>query len=294
MLDKQMGRRSFLKYSAAAAMGVTLAGTSGAATTAEKNKKWYKALKIGMLPKELPDAEKFKLAKRCGFEGIDGIPVSDRSRAEKQAELARNIGVPIHGLVYGWWPPFDAKAEVIKKSLEEMEKALRCANVMGATTVLLVPTKVTETFRYADAYEQSQKHIRRLLPLAKEMGVIIAVENVWNKFLLSPLEFARYIDELESPYARAYFDTGNVIIDGYAQDWIRTLGKRIVKLDLKDFRRKDYKWTNLGDGDVNWPEVCQSLNEVGFEGYMTAELASGDEAYLSDLAKRIDRLMNLN
>lgn len=289
MENKRMGRRGFLQVSAAATVGVSLIGASTSTAGAETDAKRYKALKIGMLPKALTDEEKFKLAKRCGFEGIDAKPMGDLDAARQQAKLAREAGVPIHGIVFGWWPPFsEPDPKVVKKRIAGMETALRCANVMGATTVLLVPTRVTEKFRYADAYEQSQKHIRKLLPLAEEMGVIIAIENVWNKFLLSPLEFARYLDEFESPWVRAYFDVGNVIIHGYAQDWIRTLGERIIKIDLKDFKRKGYQWTNLGDGDVNWPEVRRALDEIGFSGYMTAELPGGDEAYLSDLAKRID------
>lgn len=292
MQDERMGRRSFLKYSAAATVGVSLASISAAKAGSKKDVKLYKALKIGMLPKNLTDAEKFKLASRCGFEGIDAKPMDDLDAARQQAELARDAGVPIHGVVFGWWPPFsDPDPKVINKSIVKMERALRCANAMGATTVLLVPTKVTEKFRYIDAYRQSQKHIRKLLPLAEQMGVIIAIENVWNKFLLSPIEFARYLDEFESPWVRAYFDVGNVIIHGYAQDWIRTLGPRIVKIDLKDFKRKGYQWTNLLDGDVNWPEVRRALDEVGFSGYMTAELRGGDEAYLSDIARRIDRII---
>ena len=290
MEDKLINRRSFLKYSTAVAVGTSLLGSMGSPAVAQNGRKWFKALKIGMLPENLSDIEKFKLAKRCGFEGIDAVPIADLEAAREQAKLARDAGVPIHGVVFGGWhAPFsDPDPNVVEKGLAGMKTALRCANAMGATTVLLVPAVVKENVRYANAYTRSQKHIRKLLPLAEEMGVVIAIENVWNKFLLSPIEFARYIDEFKSPWVRAYFDIGNVIIYGYAQDWIRTLGKRIIKLDLKDFKRKGYQWTNLGDGDVNWPEVRRALKDIGYEGYMTAELAGGDEAYLSDLAKRID------
>lgn len=288
-----MKRRDFLKYSAAALTALSLSGPSRSSASEKQEKKRRKALKYTMLPKELSDEEKFKLAQRCGFEGIDGVPMDDLEAAKVQAELARRIGVPIHGLVFGGWhAPFSsADPGVIQKGLEGMKNALRCAGAMGATTVLLVPAIVTEDVGYADAYERSQKHVRALLPVAEETGVVIAIENVWNKFLLSPLEFARYLDEFESPWVRAYFDVGNVILFGYSQDWIRTLGSRIVKLDIKDFRRKGYEWTNLGDGDVNWPEVRLALDEIGFEGYMTAELNGGDEAYLADVAQRMERLM---
>jgi hexulose-6-phosphate isomerase len=174
-----------------------------------------------------------------------------------------------------------------------METALRSAKALGAKTVLLVPGIVTETVGYGDAYKRSQEHIRKLLPLAEQLEVIIAVENVWNKFLLSPLEFARYVDEFESPWLKAYFDIGNVIIFGYSQDWIRTLGKRIVKIHLKDFRRKGYQWTNLLEGDVNWKQVRQALGEIGYDGFMTTELDGGDKAYLTDLSNRIDKIIEM-
>ncbi|MCX5637055.1 MAG: sugar phosphate isomerase/epimerase, partial [Planctomycetota bacterium] len=239
MSEKMMGRRSFLKYTTAVALAAALPGRSIPAADKKKDRKWYKALKIGMLPDNLSDAEKFKLARKCGFDGIDGEPINDLNAAREQGKLAKDAGVPMHGLVFGGWhAPFsDPNPEVVKKGLEWMKNALRCANVMGASTVLLVPAIVNENVGYGDAYKRSQEHIRKLLPLAEEMKVVIAIENVWNKFLLSPLEFARYVDEFESRWVRAYFDVGNVIIYGYAQDWIRTLGKRIVKIDLKDFKR---------------------------------------------------------
>jgi hexulose-6-phosphate isomerase len=291
---EMIGRRSFLKYAAAVTVGAPLLSETEPASAAseKRTRKWYKALKIGMLPGNSSDTEKFKLARKCGFDGIDGSPMDDLNAAREQAKSAKEAGVPIHGLVFGGWhAPFsDPNPDVRKKGLEGMENALRCANAMGANTVLLVPAIVNENVSYADAYKRSQESIRKLVPLAAEMKVAIAVENVWNKFLLSPLEFARYVDELESPWVRAYFDVGNVIIYGYAQDWIRTLGKRIVKIDLKDFKREGYKWTNLLDGDVNWTQVCKALDEVGFEGYMTAELSGGNEEHLTDIAKRIDRI----
>ena len=246
-----------------------------------------------MLPKNLSDPDKFKLVKECGFEGIEGSPMEDLNAAHQFGRLARQAGVPIHSIVYGGWgAPFsDPDPKVIEKGLAGMETALRSAKALGAETVLLVPAIVTETVGYGDAYKRSQEHIRKLLPLAEQLGVVIAVENVWNKFLLSPLEFARYVDEFESPWLKAYFDVGNVIIYGYAQDWIRTLGNRIVKIHLKDFKRKGYQWTNLLEGDANWKQVRRALDEVGYDGFLTTELHGGDKAYLTDLSKRIDRIL---
>ena len=290
MEEKQMARRSFLKYSAAATLGSGIIGA--AAPAPAQGKKWYKALKLGMLPK-LPDAEKFALAKRCGWQGIDGVPMADLDAARNQAKLAKDAGVPIHGLVFGGWgtPLSSPDPAVIDKGIKGMEAALRHANAIGATTVLLVPAVVNDDVSYADAYKRSQEHIRKLLPLAEQMKVVIAIENVWNKFLLSPIEFARYLDEFDSPWVKAYCDLGNMILFGYAQDWIRTLGKRIIKLDLKDFNRHTHQFVNLGDGNVNWPQVRDALDEIGFEGWMTSEVGGGDEAYLTDMVQRIDKLL---
>jgi len=291
MKEEIIGRRSFLRYAAAATVGTGLLGESGFAKSSQKGAKLRKALQLGMLPRELSAADKFKLAKKCGFDGIEASPMKDLDAARELGSLARQAGVPIHSIVRGGWDaPFsDPDPKVIEKGLAGMETALLSANALGAEVVLLVPAVVKENVSYDQAYKRSQKHIRKLLPLAKELGVVIAVENVWNKFLLSPLEFSRYVDEFESPWLKAYFDIGNVILFGYSQDWIRTLGSRIVKIHLKDFKRSGYKWTNLLDGDVNWPQVRRALDEIGYDGFLTTELGGGDEVYLTDLARRIDK-----
>jgi len=293
MKDSIIERRSFLKYAATATVATGLLGRTITAQAGQRGAKLRKALQLGMLPKSLSDAEKFKLAKECGFEGIEGYPMEDLTAAEEMGKLARKAGVPIHSIVYGGWgAPFsDPDPKVIDKGLAGMETALRSAKALGAETVLLVPAVVNENVGYGDAYKRSQEHIRKLLPLAEKLGVVIAVENVWNKFLLSPLEFARYVDEFDSPWLKAYFDVGNVIIYGYAQDWIRTLGKRIVKIHLKDFKRKGYQWTNLLEGDANFKQVRRALDEVGYDGFLTPELRGGDKAYLTDLSERIDRII---
>ena len=121
----------------------------------------------------------------------------------------------------------------------------------------------------------------------------IAVEEVWNKFLLSPIEFARYVDEFNTPHLQAYFDVGNVVLYGFPQDWIRTLGERIKKVHIKDFKVEGsgWKWTNLYDGQIDWPEVRKAFDEIGYAGWFTAELGGGDADYLRDVAKRMDRII---
>ena len=293
MKEEAMVRRDFLRYAAATAAVTVLPGRAAPSRASQTSAKLHKALQFGMLPKNLSDVEKFKLAKKCRFEGIEGSPMEDLNAATQFGKQAKEAGVPIHSIVYGGWgAPFsDPDPKVIDKGLAGMETALRSAKALGADTVLLVPAVLNENVGYGQAYKRSQEHIRKLLPLAEELQVIIAVENVWNKFLLSPLEFARYVDEFENPWLKAYFDVGNVVLFGYSQDWIRTLGKRIVKIHLKDFKRKGYQWTNLLDGDVNWKQVRLALDEVGYEGFLTPELGGGDEAYLTDLSKRIDKIL---
>jgi L-ribulose-5-phosphate 3-epimerase len=289
------GRREFLKYSAALAAGAGLL-RAPAVHGGSPRPRLLKSCQLRMLPKDLPNAEKFALAKKCGFEGVEGSPIADLAAARELGTLAREAGVPMHSISYGGWgaPLSDPRPDVVEKGLAGMEAALRSAKALGAEVVLLVPAVVTETVGYAEAYERSQNNIRKLLGLAEQLRVIIAVENVWNKFLLSPVEFARYIDEFDSPWLKAYIDVGNMILFGYAQDWIRTVGRRIVRIHLKDFKRRGYQWTNLLEGDVNWPQVRKALGEIGYAGYMTTELAAGDEAYLTDLAQRIDKIIAMS
>jgi L-ribulose-5-phosphate 3-epimerase len=310
-MDQSTGRREFLRYAAAMTVGTGLLATAGRAQEQDQKRRrgrkkregaaqaqgqgarLLKACQYRMLPKNLTDEEKFALAKKCGFEGVElNGPIADLDAAQEMGALARQAGVPIHGVVNGWAGPLsDPKPENVEKGIASMETSLRCAKAVGADAVLLVPAVVNEEVGYGEAWERSQKNIRRLLPLAKELQVTIAVENVWNKFLLSPLEFAKYVDEFDDPWLKAYIDVGNMILFGYAQDWVRTVGKRIVKIHLKDFKRKGYQWTNLLEGDVNWPQVRRAFDEIGYHGYMTTELSGGDEAYLTDLAQRIDKII---
>lgn len=294
MEKKSMGRRDFLVGAAAVAVG---AGILGATSRACAQQTEFEALPIavqlGMLPKELPDPEKFALAKKCGYRGVEAYPMDDLEAARVLGEQSRDAGVPIHSIVFGGWhAPLSSPDEaVVAEGLKGMENALHSAKALGADTVLLVPAVVNDGVRYVDAYERSQANIRKLLPLAEETGIVIAVENVWNKFLLSPIEFARYVDEFESPWLKAYFDVGNNIQYGYAEDWVLTLGPRIQKIHLKDFRRKGNEWVMLGEGDVNWAATRAALETVGYKGFATCELGGGDEAYLTDVADRMTKGM---
>ena len=196
-----------------------------------------------------------------------------------------------------WRSPLSsADAAVVAKSVAGMETSLRNAKHWGAEIVLLVPAVVNPETGYQDAWTRSQKVIReRILPLATELKVIVGIEEVWNKFLLSPLELNRYVDEFASPFVRAYVDVGNMVFYGYPQDWIRTVGKRIVRLHLKDFKldrpNGKFEWKNLGEGDIDWLEVRKALTDIGYQGWATVEISGGDAAYLKDVSARFDRFL---
>ena len=255
-----------------------------------------KGLVAGMLPEKLSYADRFKMAREVGFDVVQAYTTPDQREAEEIKKAAENSGLKIDSVMnmaHWKYPLSSSDPEDVKKSMDGMETSLRNAKFWGAEAVLVVPAVVNSKTSYRDAWTRSQQQIRRLIPLAKELRVEISIEEVWNKFLLSPLEFATYVDEFKSPWIKAWFDVGNVVLYGYPQDWIRTLGKRIDKLHLKDFKRQEsgYEWVNLGDGDVDWPEVRKALTEIGFSGSATVELEGGDEAYLRDVSKRVDRLV---
>jgi hexulose-6-phosphate isomerase len=194
------------------------------------------------------------------------------------------------------YPLSSADPEVVRRSIAGMKTSLTNAAQWKAKVVLLVPAVVDRNTTYADAWARSQRVIREeLLPIAAGFKVTIGVEEVWNKFLLSPLEFARYVDEFKSPWLKAYFDVGNVVLYGYPQDWIRTLGKRIVRLHLKDFKMDRsagrFEWKNIGEGDIDWQEVRRALADTGFEGWATTEIEGGDRAYLNDVIARVDKFL---
>ena len=198
-----------------------------------------KSTLISMLPKAASYADRFAIGREAGFEAIEVGTIGEEAAAAEIREASQKTGLKVHSVMNAehWRSPLSSSdPAVVDRSVKGMETSLKNAALWGAETVLLVPAVVDAGTSYRDAWTRSQRVIReRLMPMARDLKVVIAVEEVWNKFLLSPLEFARYVDEFESPWVRAYFDVGNVVLYGYPQDWIRTLGSRIVKVHLKDF-----------------------------------------------------------
>jgi hexulose-6-phosphate isomerase len=261
-----------------------------------------KGIVFNMLPRSMSILERFHLAKDVGFEQIECHTESDPKRAEEFKAASEKTDIRIHSVMNSdhWqYPLSSSDPQVVAKCVAGMKTSLQNAKLWGADTVLLVPAVVNPQTQYQDAWKRSQSEIRKLIPLAQDLKVVIAVEEVWNKFLLSPIEFARYVDDFNSPWVKAYFDVGNVVLYGYPQDWIRTLGKRIVKLHFKDFafrqdptiKKRVADFVNLRDGEVDWKEIHKSLGEIGFTGTASVELSGGDKAYLADVVKRFDTIL---
>jgi L-ribulose-5-phosphate 3-epimerase len=301
-------RRTFLKTLTAAAVaaghvrtaGAQQAPAAAAPSTSPRNPATLKkSTLISMLPRNRPYAERFAIGKEAGFEAIEIGTIAADAEAAEIKEASAKTGLKIHSVMNSdhWrYPLSSGDPDVVKKCVAGMETSIRNARLWGAEAVLLVPAVVDAKTSYRDAWTRSQRIIReQLLPVARDAKIIIAVEEVWNKFLLSPLEFARYVDDFESPWVKAYFDVGNVVINGFPQDWIRTLGSRIVRIHLKDFvfNRKEstYAFLNIGEGEIDWPEVRRALAEIGYSGYVTTEIQGGDLEYLKDVSARVDRFI---
>ena len=301
----EKNRREFLKSSAAtlcaaalpvAGLPETVAAASETRVVTPDALSIKKGLVMSMLPEKLSVADRFKLARDSGFEVIQAPTTPDAKQADEIKAAADGSGVRVDSVMnmaHWKYPLSSADPAVVEKSMEGMRTSLHNAKLWGCDAVLLVPAVVNPQTSYKDAWTRSQKQIRRLLPLAEELKIVIAIEEVWNKFLLSPLEMRAYIEEFKHPLIRAWFDVGNVVLYGYPQDWIHTLGGTIAKVHLKDFKRSEngYAWVNLGEGDIDWPAVRQAFADVGYHGTAIAELEHGDEAYLRDVSKRIDRLL---
>jgi L-ribulose-5-phosphate 3-epimerase len=299
-------RRDFLKCSTGAAFAMQLNATSSFASlttdtfrssgAASPTLAVKKGLVLSMLPAKMTYAERFKLARDVGFEVIQAPTTPNQSEADEIQRAASASGILIDSVMNmdHWdYPLSSSDPAVVEKSMKGMRTSLHNAKLWRSDAVLLVPAVVNAGTSYRDAWTRSRKQIRELLPLAEELKIVITIEEVWNKFLLSPLEMATYISEFKSPWVRAWFDVGNVVLYGYPQDWIRTLGSQIYKVHLKDFKRgqNSFSWANLGDGDIDWRAVRAAFLDIGYTGSVIAELQTGDATYLKDVSHRIDKLL---
>ena len=265
--------------------------------------------------------DKMKLAKDAGFEGIeldvsgDG-PItldSDEDAIAAIGSLAADSGLTLSGLATGmYWEfnPASENAESRAQAKEVLEKQIRVASQLGIGAVLVVPGSVGADFipgceevSYDKVWDRATEFISNALPLAKELGVDIGIENVWNKFLLSPLEMSRFIDQFDDAHVGSYFDVGNVLATGYPEHWIRILKDRIRRVHVKDYRRAVGSvdgFVDLLSGDVNWPAVVQSLKSIGYSGWVAAEMIPpvpfykyAPETLIDNTSRAMDSILGL-
>ena len=256
-----------------------------------------------MIGEEGSVMEKFQLVKSLGFDGIELDSPDDLNDSEI-LEAKEKTGLEIPGLVNSvhWKQTLsDPDPAVRQQCVDATIAGLHRCKKLGGTTVLLVPAVVKSDVFYEDAYLRSIEEIHKILPTAKETGVKIAIENVWNNFLISPVEARDYIDQFESAYIGWYMDIGNVVRYGWPSHWIKTLGHRVLKVDIKDYSREKQRnegiWegfkVKLGDGDADWPAVNKALAEIGYSGWGSAEVPGGDRNRLQEISERMDKLYRM-
>lgn len=313
-MTRNLPRRSFLQSLAALGLPLGLTkldpdrGPAGMAfpapappPAAGPRRGFLKAAGLGMVQEGEDLKARFQLLAELGYDGVEMNSPNDHPLEEVLAAKEAS-GLEIHAVVDSvhWQKPFSAPdEETVKAATAGLERALRDAKAYGADQVLLVPAVVNRQVSYRQAWERSQANIAPLLPLARELGVGIAIENVWNGFLLSPLEFAAYIDAFDDPIVGAYLDVGNMVRFGWPTHWIEALGTRIRKVHVKGYSRKlmndSGPWSGFGtgihDGDCEWPAVLAALQEVGYDGWFTAEVGGGGRERLAAVAADLDRIM---
>jgi L-ribulose-5-phosphate 3-epimerase len=285
-MSTRMTRREFAQAAGAVAAGTALTSAATKASAGQFTGRIKKAVKYHMISGDMSVLDKFKLLKEVGFDGVE-IRVQDKVPVEEAAAAIKETGLPVHGVVLG--------------SVEGIEGAVDLAKGYGATSVLLVAGRVNEKSPYAQNYEQTQATIKAAIPYAEEQQIKLLVENVWNNFLLSPLEMRRYIDELDSEWVGVYFDVGNVVRFGWPEHWLPVLGDRIGKLDIKEYSRDKQNneglWkgfnVKIGEGSIDWAAVRAELEKIGYSGWATAEVSGGDRERLADIAARMNKVLDL-
>ncbi|MBN2309424.1 MAG: sugar phosphate isomerase/epimerase [Candidatus Hydrogenedentes bacterium] len=261
-------------------------------------------------PGDMPATDAISLAKKIGFSAFEvcvgeaGPTRLDATEAEitairKHAE-AEGITLCSVGSGLGWDHPFSSTdAQVRAKALEVNQKALQITQWLGADALLVVPGSCDANTSYDVALENMLEGIRALGATAEKLKVAAAVENVWNKVLISPVEMRDFIDQCENEYVGAFVDVGNMVLFGFPEQWLRILGHRVKAVHMKDFRASAGNmdgFVMLMEGDVNWPEVMAALREIGYDRGLTAEYGPYKhslEAMLQHVLTSIETIMSL-
>ena len=286
-----MKRRAFLTT----ASGV-ISSALATPTPSKKSSPIYLSLKDGMIGGKGSLEEKYQLMKDLGYDGVE-FSVPGRSDIEQAIAASKKVKLPIHGGVNmrHWNIKMSSPNEEERtKAVEAMKNSLKEVNQVGGTSVLLVPGVAGGKVTQKEAWDRSIVEIKKCLPLASKLGMHILIENVWNGMFYDPKgsntqsadRLKNYLDEIGSPWVGSYFDIGNHQRFGKPAEWIKTLGRRIVKLDVKDWGIKN-GFSKIGEGDVDWPAVRKSLDEIGYSGWATAEVGGGNKERLAEVLKNM-------
>lgn len=293
-MNRPLGRRDFLHTTAA----VTATAVTGSYlfSAEQKKPKLKKAVKYGMIQLKGTHQERLELAKKCGFLGVE-IDSPGTTKLDELVKASKDTGVAIHGVIDSvhWTDTLSSPDEKVRaKGLEALKGALEDAKTVGADTVLLVPGVVNKEVNYEQCYERSQAEVRKVLPLAERLKVKIAIEVVWNNFITKPEQLVQYVDDFKSEFVGAYFDCSNMVKYGVpSADWIRKLGKRMLKFDFKGYS-KTKQWVAIGEGDEDWPEILKALAEIGYNGWATSEVGGGGEEHLKKVSAQMDKVLGLS
>ncbi len=290
-MTEALNRRDFLRVGGGLLAAAAVGGRGGAAPG--KKRKIRKAIMYGTIGYKGSVLEKLRAVKAAGFEGVE--PMSHMSQDEVLKALddtglkAASVCCATH------WTKLlsDPSDRVREEAVQGLIQALKDAKRYGATSVLLVPGRVTKEVSYDDCFKRSVAEIKKAVPVAEEAGVKIAVENVWNDFITKPKQAIDFLEAINSPQVGWHFDIGNTIRYSPAEKWIPVLGKHILKLHIKEYSRVKGFGVRLFEGDDNWPAIMKALDEVGYEGWGISEQPGSQSASaeeLKDLSERMDRV----
>lgn len=303
----ELNRREFVKAGAGALAAAAVLPSALAEQKTDKPKREIrKAIMYATVPGGGSVLDKFRMIRDAGFEGVEPMGGMDRNEVLK-ARDAVGLEMPSVCVSTHWVMPLsDPNPGTRAAGLEGLKTALHDCKAYGGSSVLLVPGVVNKTVSYAAAYERSQAEIRKVVPLAEELGVKMAIENVWNYFLMSPLEAARFVDEFQSGAVGWHFDVGNIIAWGWPEQWIEVLGKRIQKLHIKEYSRakrdQEGLWKGFNvdylAGDNNWPVVMKALDAVGYKGWAIGEPAYhppglDNQAFLRNVSEKMGKILEM-
>ena len=247
--------------------------------------------------------QKFEMLSNAGFDAIEfnlSEAMSDKTLGEVN-DLSKEYGLEVAGFVANdlWTHHLTSPDTSEREKAKELVRMLvRHAEAARCDSVLVVPGVVNEDVSYLSAWNNASKAIGELLPFIEEHKVNVCIENVWNKFLTSPFDMARFVDSFDSEYVASYFDAGNVLINAYPEHWIEILGKRIKRLHIKDFRRAVGNldgFVGLMDGDMNWTSLTAALRKIGYDGFMTVEVPpyrGANEIYLKTVSAMLDLILS--